>query len=184
MTFNANIPQASDIISNSQAQLLANFQQLNTQFGVDHNAFNTGSGNGNGHHKLINFDQAASAPSPTGTESGLYPFSVGGLIQLLFKNASKTYQLTGLTITTSGSNNGLTTPWGIILNWGTMTPSSGGTAVTFAVPFTSSAYVFCQAQSTSTANTANIITPSNVSTTGFNAYSSGSPSSYYFAIGV
>ena len=39
MTFNANIPQPNDFLSDSQAQLLINNQQLDSGFDVDHTTF-------------------------------------------------------------------------------------------------------------------------------------------------
>lgn len=76
MAYNAGIPLATDLISNSQAQILDNFNQLNVQFGEDHTAFNTGSGNGDGFHKKITFNvPLGSSPTPTGTASSLYTLS-------------------------------------------------------------------------------------------------------------
>jgi hypothetical protein len=94
-TYNPSIPQPTDLISNSQAQLLANFGQLNTQFAVDHVAFNTGSGNGDGHHKQITFDNAPTEPTPAGTVSNVFPLLVGSNQELFFKNASSEYSTTG-----------------------------------------------------------------------------------------
>lgn len=131
MTYNASIPQSTDLISNSQPQILANFGQLNTQFAVDHVAFNTGSGNGNGHHKQVFFDNAPSAPTVSGTQSAVYPGLVSAVQQLFFKNAAGATQLTGTTV---GSGSGYTfLPGGIILKWG----SSGttGSSVAFPVAF-------------------------------------------------
>lgn len=64
MTYNANIPQGTDNISVSQAQLLGNFGQLNSQFGIDHTAFNTGSGNGDGFHKKVTLPGNVTPPTP------------------------------------------------------------------------------------------------------------------------
>lgn len=67
MTYNPSIPQGTDNISVSQAQILGNFGQLNSQFGIDHTAFNTGSGNGNGFHKKVTWlDQTSSLPGAPG----------------------------------------------------------------------------------------------------------------------
>ena len=51
MTFNPAIPQASDLISQSQPQILTNFSQLNTAFAVDHTAFSVVSNQGQ--HKQV-----------------------------------------------------------------------------------------------------------------------------------
>lgn len=77
MPYNANIPLATDLISNSQSDIKTNFTQLNLQFAEDHTAFNTGSGDGDGFHKKITFNVPQGAdPSPAGTASQLYTKSV------------------------------------------------------------------------------------------------------------
>lgn len=73
MTYNASIPQGSDFLSTSQGQILDNFGQLNTQFAIDHTAFNTGSGNGNGFHKKVTLpDQTGSIPSSAADQVVVY----------------------------------------------------------------------------------------------------------------
>jgi len=64
-TYNPSIPQPTNLISSSQAPILGNFGQLNTQFGVDHTPFNNGGINGDGFHKQITFPTALAA-APTG----------------------------------------------------------------------------------------------------------------------
>lgn len=64
MTYNPGIPNANQLISASQQPIKDNFGQLNAQFGIDHNPFNTGSGNGDGHHKQVFFDVAAASNTP------------------------------------------------------------------------------------------------------------------------
>lgn len=154
MTFNPNIPLGNDNLSTSQGQILANFSQLNTQFGVDHIPFNTGSGNGDGTHKKVTFNAPPSPiPTPTGTVSSVYPNLVSAAQELHFKNAAQTTQITsgGLpiwkggtpgtdgvaTATTGGtnSNGSLTLPNGIILKWGTQENIVDSTVVTFPVAF-------------------------------------------------
>ena len=124
-TYNPSIPMATDLISNSQSQILANFGQLNTQFGVDHIPFNTGSGNGDGTHKKITFDNAPTEPTPTGTISNVFPLLVGSNQELFFKNASTEYsssgkvQLTGPSSigSTTNSSGYVTLPGGLLLQW-------------------------------------------------------------------
>jgi hypothetical protein len=62
MTYDPNIPLAADLLSDSQADLLANFGQLNTQFGVNHVAFNDVSAD-KGKHKFVQFVRQATAPA-------------------------------------------------------------------------------------------------------------------------
>lgn len=62
MTYDPNIPLAADLLSDSQADLLANFGQLNTQFGVNHVAFDDVSAD-KGKHKFVQFVRQATAPA-------------------------------------------------------------------------------------------------------------------------
>ncbi len=99
-SYNPNIPQPNNVLSISQSQLLANFGQLNTQFSVDHSPFWTGSSNGTGHHNQVTFDQAASVPSPSGTQPVVYPAIPATYTtqELMFANATTTEQLTNSTL--------------------------------------------------------------------------------------
>ncbi len=72
MTYNPNIPQPTDNLSNSQAQFLANFNQLNVQFAIDHTGFNTGSGNGDGFHKKVTLPGNVAVPSPGAGFGNIY----------------------------------------------------------------------------------------------------------------
>ncbi len=78
MTYNPATPNATDLVSATQQPIKDNFFQLNAQFAIDHNGFNVGGTNGNGHHKQITFDVALGAdPTPaTSTSSVIYPKSV------------------------------------------------------------------------------------------------------------
>jgi len=64
MTFTASIPQASDDPSQSQPLILANFQQLNSQYGTagDHVEWTASSGNGK-HKKVTWINQSGSPPT-------------------------------------------------------------------------------------------------------------------------
>jgi len=132
MTYNANIPQPTDLISVSQGQILANFQQLNTQFGIDHVAFNTGSGNGDGHHKQATFDASVTPSTPTGTQSVLYPQTVSGAVQLFFQNATTTTQITGVSSNAAGGYVFL--PGGFIIQWNNVT-ATDNTTIAFPISF-------------------------------------------------
>ena len=194
MTFSPTIPQATDLISNSQADLLTNFGQLNTQYGADHDGFNTGSGNGSGMHDQVTFLANQSAPSLTRNSvtgvSGLYANAVSALSQLFFQNSTQNVQLTNLTVvstTPSATGFGIKTPWGITLNWGQATVNvvgGVGFPITFQVPFTTSA----QAAFATTEN--NISAPTTVGGLvlgGMTIYRyAGGPSNtvFFLAIGV
>jgi hypothetical protein len=63
MAYNANIPQATDLLSTSQGQILGNFTQLNTAWLINHVDFNAGNA---GKHKWVTFPSQAAIP-PTGS---------------------------------------------------------------------------------------------------------------------
>jgi hypothetical protein len=72
MSYDQNIPQPTDNLSQSQGDLLANFQQLDTSFAVEHTAFSVNSNVGL--HKQITFPAMPSViPSPATTFSAMYP---------------------------------------------------------------------------------------------------------------
>ncbi len=78
ITYNPAIPQPTNLISASQPQVLTNFAQLNTQFGVDHSPFYTGSGNGTGLHKKVTSPAQASVTASAG--QGVYYTSMVGTL--------------------------------------------------------------------------------------------------------
>lgn len=140
MPYSPNIPLASDVPSQSQAQLLENFTSLNTVFAQDHLAFNAVDG---GEHQKITFNSVIADPNLGDPKASLYIKTVSGDSELFFekfKNSGAvnlSRQLTNLQITTVGSKYGVTTPWGLIMNWGQFTCNTSDTVVTFAVPFNS-----------------------------------------------
>lgn len=70
MTYNPSIPQSTDLLSQSQGQILTNFTQANTLFSTDHVAF-TDNTNG-GEHKKVLFNNIASDPALTSPKTQLY----------------------------------------------------------------------------------------------------------------
>lgn len=81
MTYNPNIPQATDNPSNSQSQILANFQQLNMQYGTagDHVPFTASTNNGK-HNSVTWLDQTAQLPIvPVANELIAYGITKSGV---------------------------------------------------------------------------------------------------------
>lgn len=136
MTYNAAIPQSTDLISNSQPQILANFSQLNTQYLADHDGFNTGSGNGSGMHDQVTFLANQAAPSLTRNGvagvSGLYANTDGSNSQLFFQNAAGSLQVTGKS---QSAQTGYTMlPGGFLLQWGISGNINSQTAFPLSFP--------------------------------------------------
>lgn len=182
MTYNPSIPQSGDDPTVSQAQLLANFGVLNTATSVNHIPLTSGANPGL--HTMINFPVAlASDPNLAAPISSLYPKLSGSANQLFFQNGNSSanvVQLTGLPITSAGTLYGFTTPWGWIVNMGTV---SAGTAVTitFQVPLSAGFTVYTAQmtlQSTSVARQAVI---SNITQTQMTY--TASTNAYFLVIG-
>jgi len=185
MPYHPTIPQAGDDPSNSQQDLLDNFGAINTDFSINHVPFT--SGTLNGYHSKVYFYKPLSAdPNLASPISTLYSKSVSGLTQLFFQNgslASNVFQLTDIPFTTSGTNWGFNTPWGITFDAGLSDVSVANfITVTFAKPFVNPPFSV-------------LITPTVTSTAPYFVFNitkddfqiqcgAGSLFFYYFAVGV
>lgn len=129
MAYNANIPQASDQISVSQAQLLANFQEINTYTAVDHEAFGLVDA---GKHKKATFPVHAAPGAVGATEVGLYAANSGGTPELWI---NKTASQVPFTKSSQAATGYTYLPSGIIMQWGTALLSNAGVAVNFPLAF-------------------------------------------------
>ena len=115
MAYNQNIPQPTDRLKISQADLLANFQELFTFFGVNH--YNFGDQNA-GKHKFLQFPIQGAAPATGLTETALYSATgaTSGVPELVFRRANN-----GITVPfTEGANvlQGWTRlPSGLVMKW-------------------------------------------------------------------
>jgi hypothetical protein len=69
MPYNANIPQPTDQISDSQNDLLNNFQSINTLINVNHVTFDDPN---QGKHAFVEMPQQAGAPATAIGEVGLF----------------------------------------------------------------------------------------------------------------
>jgi hypothetical protein len=139
MTYSTNTPNATDLISSTQAPIKTNFVQADTQFGIDHTNFNNGGVNGNGFHKQVTL-AAPVAAAPAGTV-GIHHSVNGanfftGVPIAFFANSAGDFPLMP-DLLTSGTNFGFKLA-NIIFNYGSgTTGGSPGTAtINFAIPFT------------------------------------------------
>lgn len=98
MTYNPNIPQASDDPSDSQGQILTNFGQLNTLFDKDHVAYNDATSADRGQHRKVSLINVIADPGLAAPKATLYTKAVNTQNQLFFQNDSAgtdVYQITG-----------------------------------------------------------------------------------------
>ncbi len=154
MVYNRNIPGPNDILSNSQSQLQANFQQIDSGTtgsgtGFSRNHVTLTDGTNGGLHNRVDFYQPVADPSISGFTGSLYVKTVGGLSQLFFANSSLVTQLTG--ITGAAGSGTVTIPGGIVLKWGTVSVPAGFTnTITFPVAFPANCYAVVVSINTTT----------------------------------
>lgn len=203
MAYNANVPQPTDLLSQSQSDLLNNFIALQTLIDVNHVDFASGD---QGKHKFITFPVQSPAPTFAAGEEGLYSF----LNTTTSQNELYVHKQTGATtaeipftasVLSANSapilNSGGWTylPSGILMLFGHGT-ANGNTAFTFAAlnpgapVFTNVlSMVLCTAYNNSSDGNG-FVRLSGYTSTGFNAYgsarttvSTASVSFQYLAIG-
>lgn len=137
MSYNPNIPQPSDIPSQSQAQFLVNFQQLNTIFDVDHVPYNDADTADRGKHDKSTYVEQGSDPTTAANELALYSKDDGSGNTRLFlrqESAGTVIQISGAN--PSASANGTTfLPGGLILKWGTKANPINNDVISFSPAF-------------------------------------------------
>jgi hypothetical protein len=84
MSYNSQIPQPGDIISASQGQLLANFDQLNQKWAVNHYGLDPATAN-DGKHKFVTLPEQSAAPTTGADEVAIYSKDVGGSTQVFVR---------------------------------------------------------------------------------------------------
>lgn len=147
MAYDPNIPQPTDDLSDSQVSLLANFQQLDTSFGINHYAYSDASSS-NGKHKKVDFPAVTTIVAPVGAASVIWPKDVTGVSSPFFSNSVGDSVLwrggstNGLVVETISTNGRLNLPDGFRMKWGQGNFSGTGTTgtVTYAQQFTSTTF--------------------------------------------
>jgi len=156
MAYNENIPQGSDNPSTSQGQILANFQEIDTAFNLNHGNFNDAD---QGKHLFMQMPEQSSAAATAANEGAIYTqeSALTGVTELVFRRESNGTEIefTGSTATANGWTR---LPSGILLKWGTGS-GSGITAVSFptgaSIPIFSSVLnaIICVSDSSASPNT-------------------------------
>jgi len=93
MTYTPDIPAPEDTPSVSQGQLLTNFQQINTVFGVNHVALSPAVAN-SGKHNFSSFVEQGTEPTAGASESLIYSVDDGGDTELKIANSNGSFQAT------------------------------------------------------------------------------------------
>lgn len=138
MSYIPGIPNANDLISSSQSQIQTNFTQLNTQFAIDHVAFDAGANNGK--HKQITLENVAAPGAQTDPQSVIYSkLATGGVLTAyslpFFRNQSGELPLAP-DLSNTGTNYGYQ-QGNLIYNFGSGTILQGtqSLAITWKIPF-------------------------------------------------
>lgn len=187
MAFNPNIPQASDSLSQSQADILANFQAIAPLFDQ-------------GIQPFVILPEQGSAPTTAANEVALYSKDVSGASQLFMRRESNGTEI-NFTSSLQSNSGWARLPSGILLKWGPATvPSRNSLAtVTFntggSIPVFTAIYsvmvsqTFSAGPSTGDLNVA--VSAGNFTTTTFEVFgraiglpNSGSFDIRFFAIGI
>lgn len=158
MAYNDNIPQPTDLVSNSQPQILANFAAIDsgttgTGIGFSRNHVTmTDTTNGGLHHR-VDYFKSVSTPTITGANfvSSLYARNISSIPELFYINSDSDGRTaiwrggtgTGLISNVTGgdqSSGSLSFPNGMILKWGYVSSITSGTQVAFTSAFTNACF--------------------------------------------
>lgn len=132
--YTANIPQPGDIPSQSQGQILQNFQSL--QNALDKNHVTLSDTTNRGLHKFLQMPEQGADPATAVNEGGLYCKDIGGFTRLVFRqeNSGTVIQMSG--IDPLAATNGYTfLPGGILMQWGTSAVVAGFQNILYNIPF-------------------------------------------------
>lgn len=147
MTYNPSIPQANDIISQSQGQILTNFNQANTIFDVDHVTFDNATVANRGKHDKSTYVELAADPVTAFNEVAVYSKDTGTQpdVFVRLENNGTVERMTGGGITAAAYCSFVGATGALQANsfnvTGVVRPFAGQYTVTFTRPFTNANYV-------------------------------------------
>lgn len=187
MVYRNNIPQATDFLDQSQVDLLNNFAQLDTSFGIDHYEFSDVSGD-TGKHKSVTmpentvptigadegglYTKVGVAPNPT--ETNMFFVAEGGTDEYQMTYSDSTNFATFSTNTTYVANHSggwSFLPGGLIMFYGVRsTPGSSGT-ITFPFEYPNNVFTVVTTSNGAGSKSNNV---TSQTTTGFNYSTSNS----------
>lgn len=181
MAYQPNIPQATDLISQSQSDILGNFQALQTLIDVNHVDFASAD---QGKHKWCSFPAQGSSPGTTATEVAVFcrTSTLTTFNELCIQHPSNgtVVEMTASNLNTPGWS---FLPSGILLKWGTVTSAGAGSHV-FTYPTGATIPVYNQVFVVFLQPLANISAfVTATSTTTFTYTASGAGNFSYLALG-
>lgn len=186
MVFDPSIPQATDDPSQSQSQMLTNFNLANTYFGVNHVAFNAVSDQGK--HNFSTYVDQGGDPATAVNEIALYSKDVGGNSTLFLRkeNNGAVVQMSNLN-PVSAANGYTFLPGALLLQWGfSVIAGLADTTINFPITFSAQAYsVVINLINLPSATVIPTLNTGTVSATSFEVSYNGAVASniYWMAIG-
>lgn len=176
MAWQPNIPRPTDEISQSQADLLGNFQAINTLVNVNHEDF--GDPN-EGKHKFVQMPEQGAGPGTGANIGAIYTKDVAGVTQLFYQDSNaKESQLTDNASETTSGYIYLTKT--LLMQWDAA-PKNNGDTFTYPLAFTT----LYSVQLTVYNNQANVyVEANNPGLTNFSVSTNGNGKTFaYIAIG-
>lgn len=142
MTYDPNIPQASDLISQSQSQIQTNFSQADSIFDQDHFTFDDATVADRGKHRQSTYVELGADPTTAADEIALYSKDTSGSTRLYLRqeSAGTVVQMSGRD-PTAGSSGETFLPGGLLLKWGNIVSASNASTQNFSTPFPNNCYV-------------------------------------------
>ena len=191
MAYTPNIPAAGDYIGDSQAQIQANFNAIDSGvtgsgIGLDRNHITMTDGTNGGLHNRVDYFQVPAVPDLSGYISSAYPKTVvvttpaSSNTELFYKNAGRDTQVTSSALVSTSGEGYI--PGGLQIRASSQSGVTSGDTITFSKQFpTACISVTCNSDNAS----ATALFVSNLSATGFkvNRSGSGAFTFYYTAIG-
>jgi len=139
MAYNGLIPQATDLISASQPQILANFTAIETFVTVNHVGFASAD---QGKHKFVTFPVQAVTPATVAGDVALFSkaSALTGKNELFFQDGSgNPLNIVPFTASDPAVTGWAYLPSGILMKWGTL---AGNGSSVFAFPVAANIPVF------------------------------------------
>lgn len=186
MSYQGNIPLATDLISVSQNDILNNFTSIQTAFDVNHIDFNA---SGAGKHKYIQLPNINNVPGAA-NQGGLFAFAEDIWAR---KGNGTSYQLTNGAsgnVDTTSANGSSFLPGGLIIKWGRATILNGTKtiSVSYTTPMTSGTFSAVATSNTDIANSFYTFGINNRSANGFDVNITtaavGNVTFFWMAIGL
>lgn len=140
ISYNTNIPLATDTISQSQGQLYTNFNSINSIWNVDHYNFSSTYA---GKHSQITIPANGTLASMSGLQSGIVTAAGSAdntTSQLFFKNAQSTFPLSAIKVFGFAIYNGSSVDLKNSYNCSSVTYSSSTYTVNFSFSLPSAEY--------------------------------------------